>query len=149
MKEGKRPVREVSTDSIQVGSWEAWAPAPRSPPQEQIQKSGSIFPTHKLKVGATQQGRPVQKKKKKALSSPTPGRSSTLRFLCGSKRFPRNRTDFRGARLSSRFHPAGHRRWGPSRRARGPRRGGLRAARSVEKMPVLGTEDWDFVGQLN
>lgn len=65
MKEGKRPVREVSTDSIQVGSWEAWAPAPRSPPQEQIQKSGSIFPTHKLKVGATQQGRPVQKKKKK------------------------------------------------------------------------------------
>lgn len=64
MKEGKTPVREVSTDSIQVGSWEAWAPAPRSPPQEQIQKSGSIFPTHKLKVGATQQGRPVQKKKK-------------------------------------------------------------------------------------
>lgn len=60
--------------------------APRPPTQEQVQKSGSIFPTPKLKVGATQQGSPVQKKN--AFSPPTPGHSSNVAISLPKQEIP-------------------------------------------------------------
>lgn len=108
------------------------------------------------------------RRKKKALSPPTPSHpskvpllpgdcrltlSSASLFLCRSfsaeAQIPPNRTDNPRRAPSQSFHSGGHASWRPSRSARGPRRGRPQAARNVEKMPVLGTEDWDFVGQLN
>lgn len=77
--------------------------APRPPTQEQVQKSGSIFPTPKLKAGATQQGRPVQNKK--AFSPPTLDFQARFDFSAGARDSPETAQTSRSARLSSRFPP--------------------------------------------
>lgn len=84
--------------------------APRPPPREPVQKSGSIFPTPKLKVGATQQGWPVGKKK--SPFSPDPRTFKHVAISLPKQDSPETVQTTRGARLSSRFHPDGHGRWG-------------------------------------
>lgn len=103
-----------------------------------------------------------RRKKKTFLPRPqvTPVRSHSCQEIADSHfqvrrsfsseaQIPPNRTDNPRHAPSQSFHSGGHASWRPSRSARGPRRGRPQAARNVEKMPVLGTEDWDFVGQLN
>lgn len=121
---------------------------PRPPPQEQVQKSGSIFPTPKLKVGAIQQGRPIQKKK--ALSPADPQDIQThCRFSAEARDSPQPHRHPAAHTFPVGSTPVDMGGGGPAGAHEDQEGADFGAARSVEKMPVLGAEDWDFVGQLN
>lgn len=84
--------------------------APRPPPRSMFRNQALSSPPPNSRLAP--HSKAGRSRRKKALSRPTPGHSSTFRFLCRSKSPPETAQTSRGARLSSRFHPDGHGRWG-------------------------------------